>query len=155
MHFRITGLDPSHFQSLYGLSDAALEARRAIRVIATDDTGYPERVEVRAARRGESLLLVNHMHQPADSPYRSSHAVFVREGAMVAYDEVDTVPEVMRSRQISLRGFDRRDHIASGVLVAGSSLDEAIEKMFGLSSVAYAHIHYAAYGCYAARVERA
>jgi hypothetical protein len=30
---------------------------------------------------GESVLLVNYEHQPAHSPFRSRHAIFVREGA--------------------------------------------------------------------------
>ena len=155
MSFRITGIDPKPFTSLYGLDEAQLARRGVIRVIAADDTGYPERIELRNARRGEALLLLNHTHQPADSPYRSSHAIFIREGATEACDVSDEVPEVLRTRTLALRGFDVRDHIASAVLVEGSVLDEAIERMFAMAQVRYAHVHYAAYGCYAARVDRA
>lgn len=155
MSFRITGLDPAPFISLYGLDEASLKARGVLRMEATDDSGFPERVEVRAARRGESLLLLNYMHQPANTPYRSSHAIFVREGAMTAYDAYDEIPEVLRVRTISLRGFDRHDHIADALVVDGATLDEAIERMFATSSVSYLHAHYAGYGCYAARVDRA
>jgi len=155
MSFRITGLDPAPFTSLYGLSDEALATHNAVRVIASDHTGYPERVELRNAREGESLLLVNHTHQPANSPYRASHAIFIREGATQAVGFTDEVPEVMRTRTLSLRGFDERDHIVSAVLVDGEDLQDAIERLFALSSVRYAHAHYAAYGCFAARVDRA
>jgi hypothetical protein len=155
MSFRITGIDPKPFTSLYGLDEVQLAKRGVIRVIAANDTGYPERVELRNARCGEALLLLNHTHQPANSPYRSSHAIFIREGATEACDVSDEVPEVLRTRTLALRGFDERDHIASAVLVEGSVLDEAIEQMFAMSSVRYAHVHYAAYGCYAARVDRA
>ena len=27
------------------------------------------------------MLLLNYVHQPADTPYKASHAIFVREGA--------------------------------------------------------------------------
>jgi hypothetical protein len=155
MSFRITGIDPTPFTSLYGLDDAQLAKRGVIRVIADNDTGYPERIELRNARRGEALLLLNHTHQPADSPYRSSHAIFIREGATEACALSDEVPEVLRTRTLALRGFDERDHIASAVLVDGTVLDEAIERLFTMSSVRYAHVHYAAYGCYAARIDRA
>jgi len=117
MSFRISGLDPSPFQSLYGLDDRLLEARNALRVIAGDDTGYPERIELRAARKGEALILLNYVHQPAPGPYRASHAIFVREGATVAHDAVDEVPDVIRTRHISLRAFDERGHIADALLV--------------------------------------
>ncbi len=65
------------------------------------------------------------------------------------------MPEVLRTRTLALRGFDARDHIASAVRVEETVLDEAIERLFTMSSVRYAHVHYAAYGCYAARIDRA
>ena len=42
--------------------------------------GFPDRIELRDAEPGERLILVNYVHQPADTPYRASHAVFVLEG---------------------------------------------------------------------------
>jgi hypothetical protein len=154
MTFRITGIDPTPFTPLYGLDEARLAERGVIRVIAANDTGYPERIELRNARRGEALLLLNHTHQPANSPYRSSHAIFIREGATEACAVSDEVPEVLRTRTLALRGFDERDQIASAVLVEGTVLVDAIERLFAMSSVRYAHVHYAAYGCYAARIDR-
>lgn len=155
MSFRITGLDPRPFIHLYDLDETALEARRVVRVRASDDTGYPERIELRNARRGESLLLLNYTHQPADTPFRSSHAIFIREGATVAYDAFDEIPEPLRVRTISLRGFDSKHYIADARVVHGDQLADAIEQLFGLDKVSYLHAHYAGYGCYAARVDRA
>ena len=40
-------------------------------------------------------------------------------------------------------------------LVEGPKLEGAIERLFADPRAAYLHIHYAAPGCYAARVERA
>ncbi len=108
MSFRITGIDPTPFTSLYGLDDAQLAKRGVIRVIADNDTGYPERIELRNARRGEALLLLNHTHQPADSPYRSSHAIFIREGATEACALSDEVPEVLRTRTLPVITSARR-----------------------------------------------
>ena len=39
-------------------------------------------------------------------------------------------------------------------LVEGSELEPAIERLFANPQTKYLHIHYAAPGCYAARVER-
>ncbi|MFV3456565.1 DUF1203 domain-containing protein, partial [Mycobacterium tuberculosis] len=37
---------------------------------------------------GDAAILLNYEHQPADTPYRSRHAIFVREGAQQALDVV-------------------------------------------------------------------
>jgi hypothetical protein len=155
MAYRIRGIDPSPFVPLYGLTDTELHARGALRRVASDDTGYPERIELRNASKGDSLLLVNFTHQPAAGPYHASHAVFVREGATEAVALTDEVPEVLACRMISLRAFTKDDLIDHAVLVDGRQLDEAIRRMLAVASVAYVHAHYAAYGCFAAYVDRA
>jgi len=101
MSFRITGLDAKPFRHLYGLSESELAAHGAIRYVAESKPGYPDRVEMRDVEPGESVLLVNYAHQPADSPYRSSHAIFVREGAQEPYDRVGEVPQCLRVRPLS------------------------------------------------------
>jgi hypothetical protein len=40
-------------------------------------------------------------------------------------------------------------------LVEGRDIEPAIERLFGDPRAAYLHIHFAAPGCYAARVDRA
>jgi hypothetical protein len=102
MTFRITGLSPEPFRHLYGLPDEELRRMRARRYVVDTKPGFPDRIEVRDAEPGETVLLVNHTHQPADNPYRASHAIFVREGAETPYDAVGEVPEVLRRRILSL-----------------------------------------------------
>ena len=155
MSFRITGLSPEPFRHLYGLSDANLAAQGASRHVADAKPGYPDRIEVRDAEPGETLLLVNFIHQPAANAYRASHAIFVREGAEVACDAVDIIPEAMRVRPISLRGFDGDDLMTNAKLVDGMVLADAITAMFANPGIAYLHAHYAVRGCYAARIDRA
>ena len=106
MAFRITGLSPEPFRHLYGLSEQDLAAHGIKRYVADEKPGFPDRIEMRDAEPGETLLLLNHMCQPADTPYRATHAIFVREGAEQTYDRVDEVPEVMRIRLLSLRAYD-------------------------------------------------
>ena len=155
MAFRITGLDPKPFAHLYGLPEAELARLGVRRYVADAKPGFPDRVEVRDAEPGETVLLLNYTHQPADTPYRASHAIFVREGAQTAYDAVDTVPEPLRLRPISLRAFDARDEMIDADLVEGSVLEDAIHRVLANPAVAYIHAHYAKRGCYAARIERA
>ena len=154
MSFRIQGLSAEPFRPLYGLSDAALRERGVTRHIAHCTPGFPDRIELRDASPGESLLLLNYLHQPADTPYRASHAIFVREGALQTYDAVDTVPEVLQRRMISLRAFDADDLMTGAELATGAAIAAAIDKLLADPAVAYLQAHYALRGCYAARVVR-
>jgi len=154
MTFRLSGLDPAPFQHLFGLSDDAL-ARVAARRYAVDvSPGFPDRVELRDLRVGEVALLVNHMHQPAATAYRASHAILVREGATEAVSFTGAIPEVIRSRPISLRAFDGGGEMVDADLVDGAELAPVIGRMLAHGEVAYLHAHYARRGCYAALIER-
>ena len=155
MGFRITGLSNEAFTSLFGLTDEDLAARGAKRYVADAKPGFPDRVELRDAEPGESVILVNHRHQPADTPYQASHAIFVLEGAGARYDRVDEIPEVLRPRTISLRAFDAAHMMVDADLVEGSVLEGAIDSLLANPEVDYIQAHYAKRGCYAARIERA
>ncbi len=154
MSFRITGLDPASFIPLYGLGDAELATRGASRRIVGPGGGIPDRVEVRDAREGETVILLNHVHQPAATAYRASHATFILEGATQAAELIDEVPDVIASRLISLRAFSEGHELVTADIVPGTGLADLIERFFEDPSVAYLHAHYAKPGCYAARVDR-
>jgi hypothetical protein len=153
MNFTVSGLSPEPFKPLYGLSADELKQRLARRVVV-DGPGFPERIEMRDAEPGETLLLVNYEHQSADSPYRSSHAVYVREGATETWSG-DHLPEVMRKRLLSLRGFSADGSMVDADVVEGREAEALIERLFADPAIAYIHAHYAKPGCYAARIDRA
>lgn len=155
MPFRITGLKPDAFIPLYGLSDADLAARGVLRKKVDTDPGFPDRIELRDIPVGGYALLLNYMHQPADTPFRATHAIFVREGATHTYDRVGDVPDVMRRRLLSLRAFDAAGMIIAADVTEGASLDDLIARLFADSNAAYLHAHYARQGCFAARIDRA
>jgi len=155
MNFRIIGLDPKPFRHLYGRTDEDLAAAGVKRYLVDAKPGFPDRVELRDLDPGETALLVNYVHQPADTPYRASHAIFIREGAMTAFEAVDEVPEVMRVRPLSLRGFDTEHMMVDADLIEGQQAAERIAILFANPAVAYIQAHYAKHGCYAARIERA
>lgn len=155
MSFRITGLPAETFQPLFALSDAELAARGAVRRIAEDrERGYPCRVSLTDSKPGDHLLLVNYEHHPVDSPYRMRFAVYVREGEQ-RYDAVDQVPEQLRKRTLALRAFDANAMMVGHQLMEGTALEQAIEMLFRDLRAEYLHAHYAAPGCYAARIDRA
>ena len=155
MSYRVTGLSPAPFQHLYGLSDDDLAQHGARRMVADASPGFPDRVELRDVEPGEPVLLLNYTHQPADNPYRASHAIFVREGATQACELVDALPTPLRVRPISLRAFDVNDEMVDADVVDGQALEPLIASYLARPEVAYLHAHYARRGCYAARIDRA
>jgi Protein of unknown function (DUF1203) len=155
MSFRITGLSAEDFARLFPLSDEELARQGAVRRIADGRTpGYPCRVSLTDARPGDELLLVNYEHHRVSSPYRMRFAVYVRKGEET-YDRVDEVPEQLHIRTLAVRAFDADAMMVGWELVDGHQLEAAIERLFADPRAAYLHIHYAAPGCYAARVDRA
>ncbi len=155
MAFRITGLSPEPFRHLFGLSDDDLSRHGVKRYVVDATPGYPDRIEMRDAEPGETVLLLNHVSQPADTPYRASHAIFVREGAGEAYDAVDEVPAVMRTRLLSLRAFDAEGMMRDADVVEGRDIEAVIARFFADPAVSYIHVHNAKRGCYSGRIDRA
>lgn len=117
--------------------------------------GYPCRVSLRDAEIGERVLLIHHTHHAAPTPYRASHAIYVRHGAEDGTPAPGAVPAAFESRVLSLRGFGADRMMRAAEVVPGTALRAAIAAMFAQPDVAYAHIHFAGPGCFAARVTAA
>lgn len=155
MSFRISALPTARFKPLFALSDEELAARGAKRLIVDQCPGFPCRVSLVDAQVGEVVLLTNYEHQAASSPYRAAHAIFVRENANEARPQVDEVPRVLRSRLLSVRGFDEKGMMIDADVVDGREIEPAIERLLANARISYLHLHNAKPGCYAARVDRA
>lgn len=151
MAFQISAL-PASFTPLFRLSDAALAAREALRRVVDVSPGYPCRVSLRDAAIGETVILTHFEHHAVASPFRASHAIYVREGAAQAQLAANEVPVMLRTRLLSLRAFDRDGLLVDAEVVDGGELELAIERL--LAAAAYLHIHFAKPGCFAARVDR-
>jgi hypothetical protein len=154
MAYRITGLTRAAFAKYFSAGPEELAAMNAIRVVAQADRGYPCRVSLDDARAGESLILLHYVSHDVANPFRSAYAIYVREQAEEATPFVDRLPPFFAGRPLSLRGFDA-DGMLHEALVAGpEAQEEAIHKLLDMPEVACIHAHYAAYGCFAARIER-
>ena len=154
MSFRILGLPVAPFAPLFGLAGDELAARGVVRRVADQRPGFPCRVSLRDADLGETVLLLNYEHLPVSGPYRSRHAIYVREYAEEHTPDVNEVPEVLRSRLLSVRAFDAAGMMMDADVVAGEILAPVINRQLGHLAVAYLHLHNAKPGCFAARVVR-
>jgi hypothetical protein len=154
MTFVISALPVAQFQPLFALSDAELAAQGIVRR-TVDGPGSPCRVTLADAEPGETVLLLNYEHQPADTPFRSRHAIFVREGASDTTFAPGEIPPAFRARKhLSLRAFDGAGMMVDADLVPTPELNAAIPRLLADPQVAYLHAHYAGAGCYAARIDR-
>lgn len=155
MNFQISGLEESRFQHLFGQAPEALAKYGVERMTVESQPGYPCRVSLRDVNVGETVLLMNYEHLSAPSPYRSSHAIFVKEGASGATVGKNQIPEMLRIRLLSVRAFDANGMMVEADVVDGDDLEPIIERMLSIESVDFLHIHNAKRGCFMARADRA
>jgi len=154
MTYQITGLEPSQFAHLIGLSDAELEAQGAVRMTADKRPSFPCRVTLDDAEIGETLLLINHVSHGGDNPYRASHAIFVSEAATEAAHYKDEIPPALDRRILSLRAFDADGMMTDAALAQPGEADAVIRKLLANPAVDHIDAHNAIRGCFAAKVER-
>jgi hypothetical protein len=155
MSFVVSALPVAEFQPLFALSDAELAERGIVRR-TVDGPGSPCRVTLEDAPVGETVLLMNYEHQPADTPFRSRHAIFVREAAQDRSFAPDEIPPAFAARKfLSLRAFDDTGMMVDADITPTAELDAAIDRLLANPQAAYLHAHYAGAGCYAARIDRA
>ena len=155
MDFRITGLPADRFRHLFGLAEAELARHRALRRTCDEKPGFPCRVSLEDAEPGEPVLLLNYEHLPVDSPYRASHAIYVRERAQPSFDEVNAIPPALLPRLLALRGFDAGGMMLAAEVVEGRALVPLVAQYLANPEIAYLHAHFARRGCFAARIDRA
>jgi hypothetical protein len=155
MTYRIAGLEPFNYSHLFGLGEAELAARGAIRMTADAKPGFPCRITLDDAEPGETLLLVNHCSHGVDNPYRATHAVFVSESASQAAVYEDEIPPALDRRILSLRAFDRQGMMQDAALAQPGEADAVIRRLLADDRIDHVDAHNATRGCFAARVERA
>ncbi len=153
--FQIHALSADPFHRLFDLSDQELKAVGARRERVDAKPGTPCRVSLTDAEIGETVILLNYVHQPGDSPFRSSHAIYVRQGVPQAQPAVDEIPDCLGSRLLSIRGFNEVHDMVAADVVEGTELRGALEQTFSDPAVDYVHLHNAKPGCFAAWATRA
>lgn len=154
MDFRILGLDPAPFRPMFRMTDATLREQGVLRVRIDSPRSAPDRVTLEDAVPGETVLLLNYVHLDVDTPYRGTHAIYVREADAERFDRVNEVPKALRGRMLSVRAFDAAGMMVDADLVDGDGLEVLINRFFGDPEASYLQVHFAKRGCYAARIER-
>ena len=154
-NFRIVGLSRTQFEPLFSPNEKELAAKGARRMTVDAKPGFPCRVSLEDAEIGEQVVLIPFAHHDVDSPYRASGPIFVREKAREADLSVGEVPEVVSTRTMSVRAYDKNSIMIDGTVVPGSEIKAHIEKLFANPRIEYPHLHNAGAGCLSCKVERA
>ena len=155
MTYRISGLEPSQFAHLVGLSDEELQRHGAVRMTANGQPSFPCRIQLDDAKAGETLLLVNHVSHEGNNPYRASHAIFVSESALEAASYEREIPPALDRRILSLRAFDGEGMMVDAALAQPGEADPVIRRMLANDAVDHVDAHTAIRGCFMARADRA
>ncbi|MBU2589091.1 MAG: DUF1203 domain-containing protein [Alphaproteobacteria bacterium] len=136
------------------MDDAELAQRGAVRMTVDTHPGFPCRVTLEDATPGETVLLLNHASRTDAGPYRTAHAIYVREGAAAAARYVNAVPPVFGPRVLSLRGFDAGGMMVSAMLAQPGAADAGLQQMFARPEIIEVDVHNASRGCFAGRARR-
>ncbi|WP_110666845.1 DUF1203 domain-containing protein [Salinicola halophilus] len=149
MSFRFVGLDAQSidFDHLAGRG-------LATRVTVTPEANLPCRATLNDAEPGSPVWLVHFRHHAVASPYRAGGPIFIAEGATRGVYRHGEVPPSLAKRALALRAYDVTGFLIAATLSHGSDVETAIETLLEDERIDYLHVHYAAPGCFACRVER-
>lgn len=153
-NFQIVAQPFESFAHLFSLTDEALAAQGARRIMVDHSPGYPCRVSLEDAGVGEQVILTLFRHHDVDSPYQSAGPVFVRASAQTAKPEINEVPPVLVHRLLSVRAYDERAMMTGAKVVEGKQLAQTIRDFFDDDEVSYLHVHNAGPGCFSCSVNR-
>jgi hypothetical protein len=130
----------------------AFDAGSAVTAIAAD-APFPVRCCLRDASADEHVVLLSAQPATAPSPYAAPGPIYLHRDACEGYHGDGSVPEILRSRLLSVRGFDRTHMMTGTEVVPGERFEQAARRLLGVDGTAYLHVHFAGAGCYACRVE--
>ncbi len=141
---------------------------RRVRATGTDDegntarflrssgSGEPVRDALRRVELGEEILLCAYSPFRTRSLYREVGAIFLlaRAPGVTQPARGNFPPDFLRG-DLVLRAYDANEEIVTAeLLLRGSRPEPVIGKFFAEPVVESIHVRFAAYGCFACRIER-
>lgn len=140
-----------------GLDDLGQPVRQLIA-----QGGEPCRDTLRRARPGEEIILASYCPFSRPGPYREYGAVFVAappEGRTEAPIELplpnNNAEDYWKpGAQLALRAYSAEEDIVAAKLVRPEQIGEEVAEYFAREDIDFALLRFAAYGCYALRLDR-
>jgi hypothetical protein len=127
------------------------------RVVA--EGGEPCRDVLRRARPGEELILASFSPFRIAGPYKEYGPVFVLANASDEPIQRDHLPlgepgQYLRE-QFVIRAYSRDEAILDAALVRQSNAADKVREFLESENVAFLHVRFPTYGCFACRIDRA
>ena len=136
------------------VADDLLSRPGGTRVVADSYPGYPCRRCLRDAEIGDAVTLLSYNPFEGESAYSQSGPIFLHTDGCRPFESTGRVPAQLLRRQLSVRAFDAAHAMVDARVVAGTELHPAAIELLAEDGVAYLHVHNAAAGCWAARIDR-
>jgi len=155
MGFQVIALHKEQFAPLFDLDEEQLKKRDAVRMVVNEKPGFPCRTSLQDAEVGETVILLNYEHLSVDTPYCAKAAIFVRQDANQANLQINELPQSFLDRVVAGRAFDTQGMMVDADIAEGAEQVAMIERLLSLPNVDYVHLHWAKFGCFAAKVVRA
>lgn len=154
MSIRFVALETPLVQSLqYGGADAnGQPPERQV----SDGAGVPCRHCLHLVGSGEPYLILAHRPFPKPQPYAEMGPIFLHAESCPRHANNGEVPDMLRSPQYILRGYNADDRIVygSGQIVPTSQIPREAARMFNDARIAYVHVRSASNNCYQCRIDR-
>ena len=115
---------------------------------------------MRGAKEGEELILASYCPFTKAGPYKEYGAVFVLANPsdeVVNYTEFPLPTNTQNDYfgdYFALRAYDNDESIYDARLVTPVNAEQTIDELFAAPQVQFILARFAAYGCYALRLER-
>ena len=119
--------------------------------------GEPCRDALRRASPGEELILASFSPFSLVGPYREYGPIFVlaNDAAAISSNVIQagTSTDYLRD-QFVIRAYSAGEEILDATLVTPQSAQATIDRFFARSNVAFLHVRFPTYGCFACRLDR-
>jgi hypothetical protein len=121
--------------------------------------GEPCRDVLRRARPGEQLILASYCPFKVPGPYREYGPVFILAGESTEAPAPGQLPamggEGYFKSDFVLRAYCAKERIVDAAIVPAAGAEQQLNALFARTEVHFVLARFAAYGCYACRIERA
>ena len=155
MHARFIALPTDEVRLLQaGAPDAN---RKLPQVSISDGDGNPCRHCLREIPAGAPMLILAWRPFTSLQPYAEVGPIFLCAEPCARHPEGEGIPEMYRDREMLIRGYDADERIiyGTGRTVPMSRIDETLEAMFDLPTLAFLHARSPTNNCYHFRIEPA
>jgi len=121
--------------------------------------GEPCRDALRRAKPGEALILASYSPFSKPGPYHEYGPIFILENPDPQPPTLDELPSAgapgdYLREQFAVRAYSAEEEIADAALIRAHELDETVARFLDSPDVAFLHVRFPVYGCFALRIDR-